>query len=87
MDWFGPAFGGFRILDRDRLRFRFGVLHVRDGISGTGGTDVMKRYSVTSRTRQIGFDPMVDVLIGTADVLPKCGRVYEEHQCTFLKTC
>jgi hypothetical protein len=44
-------------------------------ITWTGGAEVVKWNDVTSGTREVRFDSMVEVFIGSADVLAKDSRI------------
>jgi hypothetical protein len=51
------------------------MLYVYSDIARTTGAEVVKWHDVTGGTREIRFYTMIEVFIGSTDVLPEDSRI------------
>jgi hypothetical protein len=49
-------------------------------VTGTRSAEMVQRHYVASGTREIRFYTMIEVLVGSMDILPKYSRIYEPYQ-------
>ena len=56
------------------------MLHMYSDVTGTSGAEIVQRHHVASGTREIRFYTMVEVLVGSMDILPEYSGICESFQ-------
>lgn len=56
------------------------MLHMYSDVTGTSGAEIVQRHHVASGTREIRFYTMIEVLVGSMDILPEYSGIWEPFQ-------